>query len=442
MTMLKPAQILTSSDGQRLRIDELIAAGGQGEIYKVDIRGRKYALKWFFHPTTPEQQTRMEEHKSAFNSDGPFAMAPPDPRFIWPLSRVDDPKGTTFGYLMHLLPSNYQGLEKLVLGRMRPVPSFAVLCKAAIDLAECFRKLHNQGLCYKDINLGGPLIDPETGDIMICDTDNVRYNKTPGNIIFIFFAAPELIRNETICQTNTDLHSLAVLLFYMFMRHHPLDGARELKINVFNEKAQRLFYGKEPIFIFDPNDSSNRPVRGFHDSAIRNWKIYPGFLRRLFTRAFTDGLHRPNTRVREGEWMAAFSRLRDSLYYCSHCSSPNFFDFEAFANGAHQHCWRCSESSALPMQLSIGDRRILLNHQAKLYPHHLGERLDFSKVVAVVNQHPTDPGRWGLQNLGDAPWSIVSNDGQQLNVPVNRSAPLRNGLRIQFGSVTGHLQLR
>ena len=99
-----------------------------------------------------------------------------------------------------------------MLGKMKPSPSFRILCKAAIDLAECFRKLHAQGLCYKDINLGGPFIDPSTGDVMICDTDNVRVNKTPGNIIFIFFAAPELIRNEGICQTNTDIHSLAVLL--------------------------------------------------------------------------------------------------------------------------------------------------------------------------------------------------------------------------------------
>ena len=181
-----------------------------------------------FRPTTPEQKLRMEEHKTAFNSDGPFAMAPLTQDSFGHFQEWTIQKEPPLVTLMHLLPGNYQGLENSVLGRMRPVPSFAVLCKAAIDLAECFRKLHNQGLCYKDINLGGPLIDPETGDIMICDTDNVRYNKTQ-NIIFIFFAAPELIRNETICQTNTDLHSLAVLLFYMFMRHHPLDGARELQ---------------------------------------------------------------------------------------------------------------------------------------------------------------------------------------------------------------------
>ena len=128
-----------------------------------------------------------------------------------------------------------------------------------------------------------------------------------------------MIRNEGVCQTNTDIHSLAVLLFYMFVRHHPLDGKRELEINVFNEVAQRKFYGREPLFIFNPNNSSNRPMPGFHDQAIRNWRLYPGFIKRLFTRAFTDGLHEPRKRVREGEWMSAFSKLRDALFYCCHC---------------------------------------------------------------------------------------------------------------------------
>ena len=97
----------------------------------------------------------------------------------------------------------------------------------------------------------------------------------------------------------------------MFIRHHPLDGRRELKINVFNDLAQRQFYGKNPIFIYDPNNDSNRPVQAF---TIQLFAIGTSILilQRLFTRAFTDGLHEPNKRVREGEWIDTFSRLQDS----------------------------------------------------------------------------------------------------------------------------------
>ncbi len=438
MPQLKPGQHLITQNGASVEVQSLIGSGGQGEVYKVLSNGRHYALKWYHVPATPAQEQQLAEQRNALETYL-LQNAPPDARFLWPHALVRDPRKRSFGYLMDLLEDRFQGLEKLVLGRMRPVPRLRTLCHAAIQLSESFRKLHNMGACYKDINLGGPFIDPATGEIRICDTDNVRINKTPGNIIFIFFAAPELIRNEGTCQINTDIHSLAVLLFYMFIRHHPLDGRRELQVNVFNEVAQRKFYGRDPIFIYDPQDESNRPVKGFHDPAIRNWQIYPGFLQRLFTRAFTDGLHHPNQRVREGEWMAAFSRLRDSLYYCSHCGSENFFDFERDANGQHIHCWRCQKTSVLPMRLDIGDRRIFLNHDTALYPHHLGERLDFSAAAAQMNQHPQDPRKWGLKNNTKIPWESRTRDGKTRTIEPGRSVPLHSGLTLQFGTVEGQI---
>ena len=195
MPQLKRGQQLLTKDGQSIQVESLIAEGGQGEVYKVRSGKREYALKWYHTPTTPNQKTQAKEQYQALKNYL-LVNAPPDSRFLWPISIVQDPHQRTFGYLMNLMEPRFQGLEKLVLGKMRPVPSFLTLCRAAIGLAECFRKLHNMGACYKDINLGGPVLDPTNGDILICDTDNVRVNKTPGNIIFIFFAA---IQASPIC---------------------------------------------------------------------------------------------------------------------------------------------------------------------------------------------------------------------------------------------------
>lgn len=439
--MLKPGQLLVSGDGLVVEVLERIGAGGQGEVYRVQVDSKQYALKWYYHPTTKAQHALAQEQRRAL-TEYLLCNTPPDQRFLWPLAFVDEPEGRTYGYLMELLPSRFQGLESLVLGQMRPVPSFRVLCRAAIGLAECFRKLHNMGACYKDINLGGPVLDPETGDVMVCDLDNVRINKTPGNIIFVFFAAPELIRGEGICQTNTDIHSLAVLLFYMFVRQHPLDGVKQLRVNVFNEAAQRKYYGRQPVFLFDPRDDSNRPIPGFHDHAIRNWNLYPHFLQRMFIRAFTDGLHNPQQRVREGEWMETFSRLRDGLFYCSGCGRENFYDFERNADGQKQACWRCGALSNVPIRLEIGDRWVLLNHDTQLFGHHMGQRLDFLHQHAHISQHPTMPSKWGLTNISSVPWSFVGRDGETKTCAPGRSVPLRHGLEINFGRVTGIIRVR
>ena len=45
-----------------------------------------------------------------------------------------------------------------------------------------------------------------------------------------------------------------------------------------------------PLFVFDPDDESNRPVPGVHDNVVVIWPALPLFVRRLFTRSFTVGL--------------------------------------------------------------------------------------------------------------------------------------------------------
>lgn len=56
-------------------------------------------------------------------------------------------------------------------------------------------------------------------------------------------------------------------------------------------------YGTHPVFIFDPNDKSNRPVKGYQDNALIYWDLYPQNLRDLFTQAFTVGIQAPNADV-------------------------------------------------------------------------------------------------------------------------------------------------
>src|SRR6185437_13177112 len=64
----------------------------------------------------------------------------------------------------------------------------------------------------------------------------------------------------------TDLHSLAVFLFYLFMHGHPLEGVRTDSSYSWasddhhseTDLALRHF-GTEPVFIFDPDDHSNPP---------------------------------------------------------------------------------------------------------------------------------------------------------------------------------------
>ena len=127
------------------------------------------------------------------------------------------------------------------------------------------------------------------------------------------------------------------------------------------------------------------------------------------------------------EWMEAFSKLRDQLYFCSECGIENFFDFDRAAQGVHQHCWRCKKPSRLPLRIDIGDKKIFLNHNTVLYPHHFGKTLDFSTPHAKVRQHPTNPQKWGLQNLSSTTWTFKNKLGEDVEVAPQRSLPLKHG---------------
>jgi hypothetical protein len=94
--------------------------------------------------------------------------------------------------------------------------------------------------------------------------------------------APEIVRGEIKPSRNTDRFSLAVLLFYMFMVNHPLEGAEEAKIKCMVIHAMNKLYGTHSIFIYDPVNTKNRPVPGYHDNAIIYWEIYPQYLKDLY----------------------------------------------------------------------------------------------------------------------------------------------------------------
>jgi serine/threonine protein kinase len=352
-----------------------------------------------------------------------------------------------FGYIMPLRDARFRGIADLMKRRIDP--SFRALATAGFSLAHSFLHLHSQGLCYRDISFGNIFFDPSTGEIAICDNDNVTVDGDRGVGILGTprFMAPEVVRGDSLPSTQTDLFSLAVLLFYLFLVHHPLEGRRELAIHSFDLPAMTKLYGTHPLFIFDPADPSNAPVAGHHDNAILSWPIYPQFLRELFTRAFTQGLHdSDHGRVREGEWRAAMIRLRDSVLYCRSCSAENFYDVDALraSGGAALSCWSCHASIQMPYRLRVGRALIMLNHDTRLFPHHLDEQRpnDFSQPVAEVTVHPQHADIWGLKNLSEQKWSFSSGaDPRPSEVLPGRSLRLDNGMRINFGKLEGEVRI-
>ena len=424
-----------NSTGYEYVIDSFLGAGTQGEVYLALCADRQVAVKWYF-PSYLECDNALQQRLTNAIHKGS-----PDARFCWPLELVVQTPLAGFGYVMPLRPCGFKSIVDLM--RRRAEPSFYVLITACIELAASFLQLHAQGFCYRDINFNNVFFDTLTGEILICDNDNVDINGAEGIINGTpRFMAPELVRAQSQPNTESDLFSLAVLLFYMLMLHHPLEGKKEAAIRCFDQNAMNKLYGFEPLFIFDSADTSNAPVAGLHDNALTYWPLYPQVIRDLFTQAFKQGLINPQARIRENEWRSALIGLRDSIFYCS-CSAENFYDVAAVQQGAVQSCWACQKVLTPPPRLRLGQAIVMLNHNTRLYAHHVDkqQRFVFDKVAAAVTRHPQDPSKWGLQNLTALAWTITLPDGTLKTVAPQRSVALVSGLHIDFGNLSAQIRL-
>jgi hypothetical protein len=215
-------------------------------------------------------------------------------------------------------------------------------------------------------------------------------------------------------------------------------GRRELDLpsGLLDPSSRLALFGTTARFIFDPDDHSNAPVPGLHDNALRHWPIYPQFLRRLFTRAFTEGITDPGRRVLETEWRSAMVMLRDSIMHCPDCTAVSFYDAEA---SGKRTCWACNRALPQPRSITIGNARVVLTDGVALYPHHLypSRRHDFTTQLATFARHPTAPELVGLRNLGAHPWWAILPDSQEVQVPPGRTVVMQPGSRVRFGPMEG-----
>lgn len=424
-----PAGLQVQPDGEPVVAVELLGEGGQGVVYRARCAGREWALKLYRPEAASAVQRAIIErlvHK------GP-------PRettcFLWPLRLVVDQSGG-FGYLMDLREPRFRPCEDFLARRVSS--TFEALLTAGWQLADSFRNLHIAGLSYSDISFGNMFFDPQTGDVRICDNDNVDVDgaERAGVLGTPRFMAPEIVRGEARPSTETDRFSLAVLLFYLLLGGHPLDGAHEAAIRSLDGISMRRLYGDAPLYIFDPQDPTNAPVPGIHDNPIAFSKIYSQPLLDLFARSFTAGLHAPRKRVMESEWMRALVRAGDALQTCPSCHK------QCFA-GPSRCCWGCKKPLPPPLLLELeSDWRVVLQVGKRLYPHHVDRSREdeLTQVVGRVAAHPQDARRLGLRNEGQDSWVLVRPDGSRDEVAPGRTAPLQEGNRIQLlGGRTGRV---
>jgi eukaryotic-like serine/threonine-protein kinase len=431
-------------------VEALLDEGGQGEVWRVRVGAEPYALKWYNDIVLRVDRTLRTRLQVAIDRGAPA------PEFLWPFELVTLADGSRLGYLMRLRNPAFLKIHTVLAEKAKP--SFRVLAAVGWRLTESLLALHTKGLVYQDLNPGNVFFDPATGDIEICDNDNVDIAGAPSVMAGMWeFAAPEVVLRQAGPSRETDLHSLAVMLFRLLHIGHPLVGRRELDhSNLADPSVLRRVFGSHARFVFDPADDSNRPLPERHGPVLAHWEIYPQALRELFVRAFTEGLYDPrHGRVQETEWRHAMRLLHDAVQTCPHCGVQNFYDQQRLARRqAHHACWNCHVglTSAPPR---VGLRRagarpgeapqrvVVLEPGVRLdAPRSRSAPADSAADARVPAEVPAQ-APLTLLNVGARQWRWRAPDTGEPGgvIEPGETLPLAFGMSIDFGALVGEVKL-
>jgi serine/threonine protein kinase len=431
-------EVRSEIGNQSYTISKVIGEGGQGIVYLLKNDHEMLALKWYnYEQATLEQEKAIRE---LVDQGPPLGIA--GKRFIWPLDIVKVKSSTSFGYLMRLIDTSIFAELGEIWSRYKPVPNLQTLCEISYQLAHSYKALHGKGYCYRDISRGNMLFDPLSGEVLICDNDNVGVFGHSKCQIWgtLDYMAPELVLGNTNQpSTQTDLHSLAVLLFLLWIWHHPLHGEMEYNIRMWDLPAKKRIYGQDPVFIFDQKDLRNRlPNDPDYRLAEKRWALCPSSLKVLFIKAFTVGLRDLNQRVTDGEWCKVFQQLKDGSVECNQCKGINLWE----NSGQQLTCWNCNSVIIIPPRIiihqSTGSHFVILNRGTKIYGRHLDIFVNdkrFSEEVAQIVQNPDKPEVWGIRNLSSKPWVATFIDGKHIEILPQKAVPLNLGLKLLISGI-------
>lgn len=440
------------SNGKTLRCEnQPFSSGAEGECYLTSDGSSVVKLYW---PTESGQARRrtldkiVEDYGSAVTGNAEAASL-----FAWPNGIVVKQDGVDrLGITMPRVPGR-KLLEhvkpKFWLERMKSHdrgPGWHKRISVSYRLARAVSMMHNTGLCHSDLSANNALVDmnsAKTTVLIDCDGIVVPDIHPPRVLGTPWYMAPEIvIGNGAVLPTiKSDLHALAVLIYQTFLLHHPLMGPKVHNATT-AEEEDLLAQGKGALYIEHPTDRSNRP----QDLRVTTDLLTPR-MKKLFERAFVEGLHEPNRRPLASHWEDALKRMADRTVQCQNgdCLMKAFVIHEH-----HQpECPWCGapyrdpagrfplltlyRPSGRPGGFVPDDWDIVGYNDRSLFEHHRDPsgRPAMSGATTKIAYLSFRDGEWYLHNLSEQEMRLLN--GGTRPIARNESQALREGMKLLLG---------
>ena len=438
---------LTASDGSTVEFyDEIKAQGGVKDVYfSTD---KTYVVAFYRKNLSPAEKDRLSNivgpyHKRIFESpEGNYWKE----YLIMPTKMVKWNEKT--GVVLPFYPKRFffsggpfDGKEKegkwfasaKLRNRFLPADQKGTWLSnvhMCLKIARAVRRLHAAGLAHSDLSYKNVLVDPISGNACIIDADELvvpgKYDA--GVLGTPDFIAPEVMAtrelklgdpNKKLPSINTDRHALAVLIYMYLLNRHPLRGGKVWDIDPAKDEA--ISMGEKALFIEHPTDKTNRvKPQELDKSQLPQgdptklpYTICGPYLKKLFDRAFIDGLHNPSARPTAQEWEVALVKTCDLVQPCQNpkCEAHWY----VFDNTTKPKCPFCGQEykGQLPIlnfyyapshgKYMSENYRLMVYDKQTLYKWHSNNLVSANEKTSAEDKKPVGDfhfhnGQWILIN--------------------------------------------
>ena len=245
--------------------------------------------------------------------------------------------------------------------------------------------------------------------------------------------APEVALGKTSPHSDTDLYSLALILFYLWVWEHPMEGKKTWEVRCWDLPAKRRFYAESPVFAFHPTDRSNA-AEGMDNLRlmVQRWtRLCPQRLKDAFLTSFVHGVHDRNKRLRTSYWIALFHELMGNLVKCD-CGFENIAD-AGFSEPPR--CLKCEKALPINLRLIVDNERYLAIYSGARLEAAIVKGVaahdNLDRLLGEVEAHPNVPGAHILRNRTQQSWRYEAQ-GQTLTIDPGEARPLVADARLEI----------
>jgi len=335
-----------------------------------------------------------------------------------------------------------------------------------IQISRAVRRLHAAGLAHSDLSYKNVLIDPTSGKAAIIDIDGlVVPGKYPPDVLGTpDFIAPEVIATKhlrigdparKLPSIATDRHALAVMIYMYLLYRHPLRGGKVNDLDA--TKDEELSMGTKALFVEHPTDKSNKiKINQLNPSQLPQadsdkipYTVCGPHLKKMFDRAFIEGLHNPNLRPTANEWEDALLKTVDLM---QPCQNPKcWHKWFVFDNTTQPKCPFCGTeykgllpvlnlySSHKPGAFTSDDYRLMVFNNQYLYQWHVNRNISPNERLTDEQKKPVGyfvfhQNKWILINQR-LPDLEDKTDGRK--IPIGDFVELSEGKQILLSKEDG-----